>query len=52
MRRVGGLSRGMLTTRWYALPAHTVMVMPALSPTMESGSLESWTKKVFEKCFF
>ncbi len=35
--------------RFFALPPHTLMVMPALSPTMESGSLESWTKKVGDR---
>ncbi len=33
----------------FALPAHTMMVMPALSPTMEKGSLESWNKKVGDR---
>ncbi len=46
MRRVASVSR-VMCVRWFALPSHTIMVMPALSPTMESGSLESWTKKVF-----
>jgi hypothetical protein len=29
-----------------SLPAHTKLGMPALSPTMESGTLVSWRKKV------
>ena len=28
--------------RWFSLPAHEVVPMPALSPTMESGTIGSW----------
>jgi pyruvate dehydrogenase E2 component (dihydrolipoamide acetyltransferase) len=33
-------------TRWYAsFPPHTVVKMPALSPTMTSGNIGAWGKK-------
>ncbi|KLU82446.1 dihydrolipoyllysine-residue acetyltransferase component-pyruvate dehydrogenase complex [Magnaporthiopsis poae ATCC 64411] len=33
-------------TRWYAsYPPHTVVKMPALSPTMTSGNIGAWQKK-------
>lgn len=36
-------------TRWYAsYPPHTVVKMPALSPTMTSGNIGAWQKKVGE----
>merc|ERR1712137_804140 len=39
-----------LSCRSYAdYPAHVVMQMPALSPTMEKGNLARWTKKVGER---
>jgi pyruvate dehydrogenase E2 component (dihydrolipoamide acetyltransferase) len=32
--------------RWYAsFPPHTVVKMPALSPTMTSGNIGAWQKK-------
>ncbi|AEO58281.1 hypothetical protein MYCTH_2080603 [Thermothelomyces thermophilus ATCC 42464] len=36
-------------TRWYAsYPPHTIVKMPALSPTMTSGNIGAWQKKVGE----
>ena len=32
-----------------ALPDHTVLLMPALSPTMTQGNIASWLKKVGDK---
>ncbi len=33
-------------TRWYAsYPPHTVVRMPALSPTMTAGNIGAWQKK-------
>lgn len=33
-------------TRWYAsYPPHTVVKMPALSPTMTAGNIGAWQKK-------
>ena len=33
-------------TRWYAsFPPHTVVKMPALSPTMTAGNIGAWQKK-------
>lgn len=32
-----------------SLPAHKKIALPALSPTMESGTLRSWTKQEGEK---
>lgn len=33
-------------TRWYAsYPPHTVVKMPALSPTMTAGNIGAWNKK-------
>ena len=41
------LSRQTLSTRAASsFPAHTALGMPALSPTMESGTLVSWKKAV------
>jgi pyruvate dehydrogenase E2 component (dihydrolipoamide acetyltransferase) len=37
--------RGMST----ALPEHTVLLMPALSPTMTQGNIASWLKKIGDK---
>lgn len=31
-------------------PAHVVVNMPSLSPTMTHGTVSSWIKKVGEKC--
>jgi pyruvate dehydrogenase E2 component (dihydrolipoamide acetyltransferase) len=32
--------------RWYAsYPDHTTVALPALSPTMEMGTIISWEKK-------
>ncbi|KAK8081092.1 dihydrolipoyllysine-residue acetyltransferase component- pyruvate dehydrogenase complex [Apiospora hydei] len=42
--RVAGLSPQL--ARWYAsFPPHTVIKMPALSPTMTSGGIGAWQKK-------
>ena len=40
--------------RWYAsLPDHTPVPLPALSPTMELGTIISWEKKEgLYFCFF
>lgn len=36
--------------RYYSsLPSHTKVNLPALSPTMESGSIVSWEKKEGDK---
>lgn len=36
--------------RYYAdLPSHTKVALPALSPTMEMGSIVSWKKKEGDK---
>jgi pyruvate dehydrogenase E2 component (dihydrolipoamide acetyltransferase) len=32
-----------------ALPEHTVLLMPALSPTMTQGNIASWVKKIGDK---
>lgn len=31
------------------LPAHTIVALPALSPTMELGTIVSWEKKEGDK---
>lgn len=37
-------------TRWYAsYPPHTVIKMPALSPTMTAGNIGAWQKKPGDK---
>lgn len=36
----------MLIVPCTAFPSHTVISMPALSPTMTSGNIGSWQKKV------
>lgn len=37
-------------TRYYSsLPSHTMVNLPALSPTMENGSIVSWEKKEGDK---
>lgn len=42
--RVAGLSPQL--ARWYAsFPPHTVIKMPALSPTMTAGNIGAWQKK-------
>ena len=38
-----------VTKRSFALPAHQVVGLPALSPTMTAGSIGKWIKKVGEK---
>ena len=38
-----------ITKRYLALPAHQVVGLPALSPTMTAGSIGKWIKKVGEK---
>ena len=42
----GRRSRGLLSSaaprRAFSLPAHEVMPMPALSPTMEAGTIAAW----------
>ena len=46
--RVSRVALPSLTTlgRWYAsYPPHTVVKMPALSPTMTAGNIGAWQKK-------
>jgi len=38
-------SRVELSKRFYALPPHNKVGLPALSPTMETGNLSAWKKK-------
>lgn len=39
--------RGMpFGSRGFSLPAHTVVMMPALSPTMQQGTVSTWIAKV------
>eukprot|EP01119_Soliformovum_irregulare_P000359 TRINITY_DN1024_c0_g1_i1.p1 TRINITY_DN1024_c0_g1~~TRINITY_DN1024_c0_g1_i1.p1 ORF type:complete len:508 (+),score=179.32 TRINITY_DN1024_c0_g1_i1:47-1570(+) len=48
--RVGGLSDGIeYGRRFYALPSHNKVGLPALSPTMETGNLSAWKKKEGEQ---
>ncbi|XP_053546086.1 dihydrolipoyllysine-residue acetyltransferase component of pyruvate dehydrogenase complex, mitochondrial [Bombina bombina] len=35
--------------RWYSLPPHQKMPLPALSPTMQTGTIARWEKKEGEK---
>ena len=47
------LTRNGITTIRYAssgdLPSHKKITLPALSPTMETGTLRSWSKKEGDK---
>lgn len=42
------IAQSMQMARWYSskFPAHTVIKMPALSPTMTQGNIASWSKSV------
>ncbi|XP_067827081.1 LOW QUALITY PROTEIN: dihydrolipoyllysine-residue acetyltransferase component of pyruvate dehydrogenase complex, mitochondrial [Heptranchias perlo] len=35
--------------RWYSLPPHQLMPLPALSPTMQMGTIARWEKKEGDK---
>uniref|UniRef100_UPI00398E6622 dihydrolipoyllysine-residue acetyltransferase component of pyruvate dehydrogenase complex, mitochondrial n=1 Tax=Pristiophorus japonicus TaxID=55135 RepID=UPI00398E6622 len=35
--------------RWYSLPPHQLMTLPALSPTMQMGTIARWEKKEGDK---
>lgn len=41
--------RGVVLSRYFSYPTHIVVPMPALSPTMEAGSIAKWLKKEGEK---
>ncbi|KAK6827307.1 hypothetical protein PG989_004526 [Apiospora arundinis] len=46
LRQTSSLRLAGLSTRWYAsFPPHTVIKMPALSPTMTAGNIGAWQKK-------
>ncbi|XP_059813936.1 dihydrolipoyllysine-residue acetyltransferase component of pyruvate dehydrogenase complex, mitochondrial [Hypanus sabinus] len=36
-------------SRWYSVPAHQLVQLPALSPTMQMGTIVRWEKKEGEK---
>ncbi|KAJ1189333.1 hypothetical protein NDU88_006081 [Pleurodeles waltl] len=38
-----------LGRRWYSLPPHQLVTLPALSPTMQTGTIARWEKKEGEK---
>jgi pyruvate dehydrogenase E2 component (dihydrolipoamide acetyltransferase) len=40
--RCGSSALQPLARRWLSLPPHTILPMPALSPTMTQGNLASW----------
>ena len=35
-------ARRLTAARWFSLPSHDVVGLPALSPTMEQGTIASW----------
>jgi len=41
--------RGVVLSRFFSYPTHIVVPMPALSPTMEAGSIAKWLMKEGEK---
>ncbi|KAG9466138.1 hypothetical protein GDO78_017156 [Eleutherodactylus coqui] len=45
--RVPGLQE--VGRRWYSLPAHQKVPLPALSPTMQMGTIARWEKKEGDK---
>ena len=48
-RLVAGAARSAVRRRLSTLPPHTLLPMPALSPTMTQGNLASWKKKEGEE---
>ena len=36
-------ARRMAAPRWFSLPSHEVVGLPALSPTMEQGTIAKWS---------
>lgn len=49
-KRVSAAPQWTIQIRYYAdLPSHSKVNLPALSPTMESGSIINWQKKEGEK---
>ncbi|KAM3921713.1 dihydrolipoyllysine-residue acetyltransferase component of pyruvate dehydrogenase complex, mitochondrial isoform 2-T2 [Leptodactylus fuscus] len=47
--RVPGLQGSEIGRRWYSLPPHQKVPLPALSPTMQMGTIARWEKKEGEK---
>lgn len=47
--RVPGLQGSEIGRRWYSLPPHQKVTLPALSPTMQNGTIARWEKKEGEK---
>ncbi|GBG31280.1 Dihydrolipoyllysine-residue acetyltransferase component of pyruvate dehydrogenase complex, mitochondrial [Hondaea fermentalgiana] len=43
---MGGATRALAARSMASWPSHTVLTLPALSPTMESGGVAGWTLKV------
>lgn len=41
--------RTALGRRWYSLPPHQLVTLPALSPTMQTGTIARWEKKEGDK---
>ncbi|XP_051895894.1 dihydrolipoyllysine-residue acetyltransferase component of pyruvate dehydrogenase complex, mitochondrial [Pristis pectinata] len=40
---------GAAPARWYSVPAHQLVQLPALSPTMQMGTIARWEKKEGDK---
>uniref|UniRef100_A0A671VAC3 Acetyltransferase component of pyruvate dehydrogenase complex n=1 Tax=Sparus aurata TaxID=8175 RepID=A0A671VAC3_SPAAU len=47
--RLPQLAGGCQSTRFYSLPPHQKVELPALSPTMQTGTIARWEKKEGEK---
>ncbi|XP_073513224.1 dihydrolipoyllysine-residue acetyltransferase component of pyruvate dehydrogenase complex, mitochondrial isoform X2 [Phyllobates terribilis] len=47
--RLPGLQGPEIGRRWYSLPPHQKVPLPALSPTMQMGTIARWEKKEGEK---
>ncbi|XP_073441255.1 dihydrolipoyllysine-residue acetyltransferase component of pyruvate dehydrogenase complex, mitochondrial [Dendrobates tinctorius] len=47
--RLPGLHGPEIGRRWYSLPPHQKVPLPALSPTMQMGTIARWEKKEGEK---
>ncbi|XP_075695897.1 dihydrolipoyllysine-residue acetyltransferase component of pyruvate dehydrogenase complex, mitochondrial [Rhinoderma darwinii] len=47
--RMPGLQGSEIGRRWYSLPPHQKVPLPALSPTMQMGTIARWEKKEGEK---